>query len=108
MTSPPFLPSRFPASHTSADVSVSALSLAARQSYLNPNGLKYHLEKGTCTNADARARDPLPALGSFALPPSHGHLTVAAAETATKSKSNLGLSTEDSDVAHAEAAEGRA
>ncbi|RPD53117.1 hypothetical protein L227DRAFT_487897, partial [Lentinus tigrinus ALCF2SS1-6] len=29
-------------------------------SYLNPNGLKYHLEKGTCTNADARARGPLP------------------------------------------------
>lgn len=30
------------------------------QSYLNPNGLKYHLEKGTCTNADARPRGPLP------------------------------------------------
>ncbi|CDO71783.1 hypothetical protein BN946_scf184939.g7 [Trametes cinnabarina] len=30
-------------------------------SYLNPNGLKYHLEKGTCTNADERPRVPLPA-----------------------------------------------
>ncbi|TFK81719.1 hypothetical protein K466DRAFT_501669 [Polyporus arcularius HHB13444] len=29
-------------------------------SYLNPNGLKYHLEKGTCTNADTRPRGPLP------------------------------------------------
>ncbi|KAI0635512.1 hypothetical protein C8Q77DRAFT_1097814 [Trametes polyzona] len=31
------------------------------KSYLNPNGLKYHLEKGTCTNADIRPRGPLPA-----------------------------------------------
>ncbi|KAI0661892.1 hypothetical protein C8Q70DRAFT_1112811 [Cubamyces menziesii] len=30
------------------------------KSYLNPNGLKYHLEKGTCTNADERPRGPLP------------------------------------------------
>ncbi|KAI0364471.1 hypothetical protein BV20DRAFT_974402 [Pilatotrama ljubarskyi] len=31
------------------------------KSYLNPNGLKYHLEKGTCTDPEARARGPLPA-----------------------------------------------
>ncbi|KAH9885750.1 hypothetical protein C8Q73DRAFT_716907 [Cubamyces lactineus] len=30
------------------------------KSYLNPNGLKYHLEKGTCTNADECPRRPLP------------------------------------------------
>ena len=34
------------------------------QSYLNPNGLKYHLEKGTCTNADVRPREALPSLTS--------------------------------------------
>ncbi|KAI0351787.1 hypothetical protein OH77DRAFT_1439092 [Trametes cingulata] len=31
------------------------------KSYLNPNGLKYHLEKGTCTDPEARSRGPLPA-----------------------------------------------
>ncbi|KAI0706992.1 hypothetical protein C8Q76DRAFT_800365 [Earliella scabrosa] len=34
------------------------------KSYLNPNGLKYHLEKGTCTNADVRPREALPSLTS--------------------------------------------
>ncbi|EIW57135.1 uncharacterized protein TRAVEDRAFT_48189 [Trametes versicolor FP-101664 SS1] len=39
-------------------------------SYLNPNGLKYHLEKGTCTNAEVRARAPLPpAVTAAALTP---------------------------------------
>ncbi|KAI0819292.1 hypothetical protein BC628DRAFT_1423935 [Trametes gibbosa] len=31
------------------------------KSYLNPNGLKYHLEKGTCTNADVCTRASLSA-----------------------------------------------
>ncbi len=40
------------------------------QAYLNPNGLKYHLEKGTCTNAEVRARTPLPlAVTTAALTP---------------------------------------
>ncbi|KAH9910326.1 uncharacterized protein BXZ73DRAFT_109154 [Epithele typhae] len=38
-------------------------SLPPSLAYLNPNGLKYHLEKGTCTNADTHSRAPLPALG---------------------------------------------
>ncbi|KAI0715760.1 hypothetical protein C8T65DRAFT_694592 [Cerioporus squamosus] len=39
------------------------------KSYLNPNGLKYHLEKGTCTNADARPRGPLPSRAESPAPP---------------------------------------
>ncbi|KAI0771312.1 hypothetical protein BD413DRAFT_476260 [Trametes elegans] len=40
-------------------------------SYLNPNGLKYHLEKGTCTNAETRRRAPLPpSVAAAALAPS--------------------------------------
>ena len=38
------------------------------KAYLNPNGLKYHLEKGTCTNADVRPREALPSLTSAPAP----------------------------------------
>ena len=37
------------------------MECSCAQEYLNPNGLKYHLEKGTCTMAEASREENLPA-----------------------------------------------
>ncbi|PIL26807.1 hypothetical protein GSI_11143 [Ganoderma sinense ZZ0214-1] len=70
----------FPASDAAADAD-DTVCVPARQSYLNPNGLKYHLEKGTCTNADARARDPLPPSSPSSVVASRSASVVPAAAT---------------------------
>jgi hypothetical protein len=37
------------------------IECSCAQDYLNPNGLKYHLEKGTCTVTEASRDEDLPA-----------------------------------------------
>ncbi|KAI1786450.1 hypothetical protein LXA43DRAFT_1099236 [Ganoderma leucocontextum] len=78
-------------------------------SYLNPNGLKYHLEKGTCTNAGVRGREPLPPVPASVSLPCHVPTTPAAIATAVRSASvPCAVAAEDGDAACVDAAEVRA
>ncbi|KAI0649556.1 hypothetical protein C8Q79DRAFT_520469 [Trametes meyenii] len=57
------------------------------KSYLNPNGLKYHLEKGTCTNVDARVHPHSHSRGHLEFPEGTGTEADAASPTSVSESS---------------------